>query len=88
VIIIIKSERYTVQDETNEKNRYIIYIINKEVYGEMYEAKSREEYNMMVQVIRIIRLPQTNFSILYDDLSKDNMREVASILNEARGRNT
>lgn len=54
----------------------------------MYEVKSKEEYNMMVQVIRIIRLPQTNFSVLYDDLSKDNMREVASILNEARGRNT
>jgi len=53
----------------------------------MYEWKSKEEYNMMVQVTRIIRLPQTNFNVLYDDLSKGNMRDAASVLNEARGRN-
>lgn len=54
----------------------------------MYKGKSKEEYNMMLQVARIIKLPQTNFNVLCEDLSRDNLENVAGVLMEAKGQNT
>jgi len=54
----------------------------------MSEVKSKEEYGMMMQVIRIIKLPKVNFNVLCNDLDRNKLDKVASVLIEARSRNT
>ena len=56
--------------------------------GDMIEEKSKEEYGMMMQLKRIIKLPKANFNVLCKDLDRNKLDNVASILIEARSRNT
>ena len=55
---------------------------------DMIEEKSKEEYGMMMQLKRIIKLPKANFNVLCKDLDRNKLDNVASILIEARSRNT
>ncbi len=50
----------------------------------MNERKSKEELYMAMQVTRIIRLSNSKFCLLCDDLNKSNLNEIAIVLTKAR----
>lgn len=54
----------------------------------MIKEKSKEEYGMMMQLKRIIKLPNVNFNVLCKDLDRNNLDNVARVLIEARSQNT
>lgn len=51
----------------------------------MYEGKSEEEYNMMLQVARIMKLSNAKFNALCESLDKSKFHEIDNFLEEARG---
>lgn len=50
----------------------------------MYEGKSEEEYNMMLQVARIMKLSSANFNALCEKLDISELHEIENVLEEAK----
>lgn len=51
----------------------------------MYEGKSEDEYCMMLQVARIMKLSSAKFNALCVSLDKSKLHEIENLLEEARG---
>lgn len=51
----------------------------------MYEGKSKDEYYMMLQVARIMKLSSAKFNALCVSLDKSKLQEIENLLEEARG---